>query len=175
MAELEIHHEGAENDPRGKQVGAMAAIIAILLALVTIFSHRAHTSAVVLKTEANDQWAFYQAKSLKSHTLSLGQDLVNALGVKNEAGEKILERYEAQRKRYEKEGEEIKHEAMALDTEAKVEERRALRFDIGEGLLEIGLVLSSLFFIARREMFPVVGLIAAVAGIAVGLSGLFVH
>ncbi len=175
MAELEIHHEGAENDPKGKQVGAMAAIIAILLALVTIFSHRAHTSAVVLKTEANDQWAYYQAKSLKSHTLGVGLDLLSALEVRKEVGAKISERYEADRKRYEKEGEEIKHEASALDAEAKVEERRALRFDIGEGLLEIGLVLSSLFFIARRQMFPVVGLIAAVAGIAVGLSGLFVH
>ena len=175
MAELEIHHESAENDPQGKRVGAMAAIIAILLALVTILSHRAHTSAVVLKTEANDQWAFYQAKSLKSHALGVGRDLLIALEVKKEVGEKILERYEAERKHYEKEGEEIKREAGAVDAEAKVEERRALRFDLGEGMLEIGLVLTSLYFIARRQMFPVVGLIAAVTGIVFGLSGLFVR
>ncbi len=175
MAELEIHTEGAENDPQGKRVGAMAAIIAILLAIVTILSHRAHTSAVVLKTEANDQWAFYQAKSLKSHTLSVGRDLLTALEVKKEVGDKILERYEKERQRYEKEGEEIKREAGALDAETKVEERRALRFDLGEGMLEIGLVLSSLYFIARRQMFPIVGLIAAATGIVIGLSGLFVN
>ena len=32
-------------------------------------------------------------------------------------------------------------EAQAMDAKCELEERRALRFDIGEGLLELGLVL----------------------------------
>ena len=60
MAELEIHHEGHEEDGFGKGVGVLAAVIAIFLAGVTISSHRAHTAAVVEKTEANDQWSFFQ-------------------------------------------------------------------------------------------------------------------
>ena len=58
--------------------------MAVLLAIVTILSHRAHTDAVVFKTEANDKWAFYQAKSLKSHALGIGRDLLRAMDVKNE-------------------------------------------------------------------------------------------
>jgi len=66
MAELEIHHESeGEHDPRGQQVGVLAAVLAVLLAIVTILSHRAHTEGVLLKTEANDTWAFYQAKRIK--------------------------------------------------------------------------------------------------------------
>src|SRR5215217_7905020 len=65
MAELEIHHEGHESDPLGQRIGAMAAVIAVFLAAVTIMSHRSHTDAVIYKTEANDKWAFYQAKSIK--------------------------------------------------------------------------------------------------------------
>ena len=38
MAELEIHHEGQEPDAFGKQIGVMAAVIAIFLAGVTISS-----------------------------------------------------------------------------------------------------------------------------------------
>src|SRR5258708_34305229 len=65
MAELEIHHEGHESDPYGQRIGVMAAIIAVFLAGVTIMAHRSHTNAVIFKTEANDKWASYQAKSIK--------------------------------------------------------------------------------------------------------------
>src|SRR5438309_1760374 len=74
MAELEIHHEqeGGEADPMGKRVGVLAAVLAVFLAIVTIESHRAHTEGILLKTEANDQWNFYQAERLKLHTLEVG-------------------------------------------------------------------------------------------------------
>jgi hypothetical protein len=49
-----------------------------------------------------------------------------------------------------------------------------LRFDFGEGLLEIGLVLTSLYFIARSKLFPAVGVISAVLGLASAISGYFV-
>ncbi len=175
MAELEIHHESAENDPQGRNVGALAALIAVLLAVVTILSHRAHTDAVVFKTEANDQWAFYQAKSLKAHALGIGRDLLTALEAKSESSRTILTHYAEEQKRYEKESGEIKNEALQREEESKFAERRAFRYDSGEGLLEIGLVLSSLFFIARRQMFPIVGVAAAAGGIGIALSTLFLR
>jgi len=46
-----------------------------------------------------------------------------------------------------------------------------LRFDLGEGLLELGLVLSSLYFLSKRKFFPLFGALAALAGTIVGLSG----
>lgn len=175
MPELDVHFETTENDLDGKRVGALAAVIAVVLAIVTILSHRAHTEAVVLKTEANDQWAFYQAKSLKSHAVGIGRDLVTALELNNAASRNMLTHYEADQKRYEKESEEIKGEAQGKDAESKLVERRALRYDIGEGLLEIGLVMSSLYFIARRRMFPWIGLMAAISGAGAALSALLVR
>jgi hypothetical protein len=38
-------------------------------------------------------------------------------------------------------------------------------------LLEIGLVLSSLYFISRKGMFPVLGMIAGVAGAGIAITG----
>ena len=111
--------------------------MAVLLAIVTILSHRAHTDAVVFKTEANDKWAFYQAKSLKSHALGIGRDLLRAMDVKNEASLATLRHYEGERNRYEKESEQIKQEAEISERESKLVEGRALRYDLGEGLLEI--------------------------------------
>ena len=37
--------------------------------------------------------------------------------------------------------------------------------------MEIGLVLSSLYFISHKMMFPVLGIVAAVAGGAIALMG----
>ena len=43
----------------------------------------------------------------------------------------------------------------------------------GEGLLEIGLVLTSLYFISRSKLFPVMGIIGAITGVGIALSGYF--
>ncbi len=72
-----MEHEAAhDRDPFGKKIGVLAAVIGVFLVVVTIESHRAHTQAVIVRTEANDQWAFYQAKSLKRHTLEVGRPSV---------------------------------------------------------------------------------------------------
>ena len=46
-----------------------------------------------------------------------------------------------------------------------------MRLDVGEGFLELGLVLSSLYFLSKRRLFPHFGAIAALAGIVAGLFG----
>src|SRR5215831_7316988 len=70
VAEIEIHHEhghGHEGDEFGKTIGVIVGIIGIVLAAITISSHRAHTAAVIYRTEANDQWAFFQSKKISEH------------------------------------------------------------------------------------------------------------
>jgi hypothetical protein len=173
MAELEIHSETeAEHDPTGQKVGVLAAALAVFLAIVTIASHRTHTEAIILKTEANDRWQFYQSRRIKFHSLELGEDLMNALGNNSEATHKALQKYGQEKERYEKQGEEVQAEARKIEDSAKAAEQRAQRYDFGEGLLEIGLVLTSLYFISRKKLFPVVGTIAGLAGIGLALTGL---
>jgi hypothetical protein len=171
MAELEIHHEHEGSDPLGKKVGILAAVLAVLLAVVTIVSHRSHTDAVLLKSEANDKWSFYQSKRIKFHSLELGLDLLNALPGRSPDAEKTIVRYTAEKIRYTKESKTAQEEAMDKDQEAAKIEGKALRFDFGEGLLEIGLVLTSLYFISRSKLFPVIGVISAVLGTAIALMG----
>ena len=50
MAEVEIHTgHGHSDDEFGRRVGVMVGIIGIVLAVVTISSHRAHTAAVIAR------------------------------------------------------------------------------------------------------------------------------
>jgi len=174
MAELEIHHEGHESDAAGKMVGVIAAILAVFLSVVTIASHRTHTAAIINKTTANDQWSYYQANRLKVHNVELGENLLTIIGSKSDAVEKIHSDYEAQKEKYDSGSKENKERAEAAEKASETAEMRALRFDFGEGLLEIGLVLTSMYFIARKKMFPVMGVLAGLAGTVCAAAGLFV-
>lgn len=175
MAEVEIHtghdHGG---DAFGRRVGVAVGIIGIVLAVVTIGSHRAHTAAVITRTEANDQWSFYQAKKLREHLVEVGAELANALTNDPAKVQGLVDKLGAERTRYTHDAEDTKKVAEGKEDETRHEEARALRLDIGEGFLELGLVLSSLYFLSKRRFFPVIGGIAAVVGTALGIAGFLV-
>jgi len=176
MAELEIHNESEHKiDPEGQRVGVLAAVLAVLLAVVTIASHRTHTAAIIEKSAANDQWQHYQSSRIKFHNLELGESLVQQLAPKGEASAAALADYAKQKKKYDELAGEIQEQARSAGERAEAAERRALRYDFGEGLLEIGLVLSSLYFISRKRLFPVIGIVAAVGGVVLAVTGLLVQ
>jgi hypothetical protein len=174
MAELEIHqeHEGEGKDPLGQKIGIVTSLLAVCLAIVTIASHRAHTAGVLTKADENDQWSLYQAKKIKLHNLELGVDLAAMIGTKGDVALKSVERFKKEIERYNKEAEDVQKEAKGMDEKVKILEDRALRYDVGEGLIEIGLVLSSLYFIAKKAYFPLIGVISGGLGIAIALLGL---
>ena len=172
MAELEIHHETeGESDSFGKKVGVLAALLAVALAIVTIASHRTHTSAIMHKSTANDQWAYYQATRIKLHGVEMSEQLTSLVGANNLAAAALLSKTADQKAKYEKTSQDIQNEAQKADDAAEADEHRALRYDIGEGLLEIGLVLSSLYFISKKRMFPAMGILAGAAGVLIALTG----
>lgn len=81
-------------DPFDRRVAMTMAIIAAVLACVTMLSHRAHddslsllaeanrrtTDANIHHTEASDQWGYYQAKNTRSTQLEASLALLSALG-----------------------------------------------------------------------------------------------
>ncbi|MFL6605324.1 MAG: DUF4337 domain-containing protein [Steroidobacteraceae bacterium] len=172
MAEVEIHtghdHSG---DKFAQRVGVAVGVIGIILAVVTIGSHRAHTQAVINRTEENDQWSFYQAKKIRQQVLDVGADLARSLAPDESKVQAIVDKYARQSARYAEETKDIDKEAHAKHEETTREEGRAVRLDIGEGFLELGLVLSSLYFLSKRKFFPVFGITAAVIGTVLGVAG----
>src|SRR5450432_4101811 len=168
MPELEVKPEHAD-DPNTRRVGILVGVVGILLSVVTIASHRAHTDAVIHRTESNDAWAYYQAKKIREYTSEVTVTLLHTLGADPAKAEVPLQKLEAARAKYAADAEKIQADAKAKDDESDVEEVRALRFDIGEGLLELGLVLCSLYFLARKSLFPVFGVLASVAGTVIAV------
>src|SRR5271170_1898615 len=171
MPEIEVTPEHAA-DPYTRRVGILVGVVGILLSVVTIASHRAHTGAVIHRTESNDEWAFYQAKKIREYSSDVGLTLLQSLSSDPAKTAAPVQKLMAARDKYASEALKIQDDAHAKEDESKVEEHRALRYDIGEGLLELGLVLCSLYFLARNSLFPVFGVAAGIAGTAIAIWGL---
>ena len=170
MAEIEVHAaHGHDEDPLARRVGMMVGVIGIALAVVTIAAHREHTAAVIHRTEANDQWAYYQAKKIREHVSDVGGQLAALLGTDAARTEAAVRKLEAAKAKYVADAEGIRKEAEAKDHETGHAERLALCYDLGEGFLELGLVLTSLYFLGKRRVFPVAGGLSALLGAAIAL------
>ncbi|MBV8741145.1 MAG: DUF4337 domain-containing protein [Sinobacteraceae bacterium] len=172
MAEVEIHtaphHAG---DRLAQRVGVAVGIIGIILAIVTIGSHRAHTQAVINRTEENDLWSFYQARKIRQQVLEVGAGLAETLVPDTTRTQSLVEHFRSQSAHEGEKTPELEKQAREKAIETAREEGRAVRLDLGEGFLELGLVLSSLYFLSRRNFFPVLGVSAALIGTALGIAG----
>ena len=169
MAELELPEHAS--DPKTRAVGILVGVVGIFLSVVTIASHRAHTQAVITRTESNDDWAFYQAKKIRANTSDAALTVLAALAPDPAKAADAIRRLEAARDKELGDTEQLRSKAEVSEKNTDLEEVRALKFDIGEGLLELGLVLCSLFFLARNSFFPIFGVLSAGAGIAMGIWG----
>lgn len=175
MAEVEIHTgHGHEIDAFGRRVGVMVGIIGIVLALATISAHRAHSAAIIIRTEANDKWSFYQAKKEREHLQDVGAELAEVLSTDPARARPAIDKFHTDRARYQAEAETLNKQARELEDEVKHQEVRALWLDLSEGFLELGLVLSSLYFLAKRVFFPVLGGLAALGGATMAVWGFIV-
>jgi len=112
--ELELPHIPAGDHPLGKWVAIFTAIVATMGGVVGHeASHIANEAilyknqAVLKKTDASNQWAYYQAVSTKSHLMELAKELTPA---QSHSG------YEEKLAKYAQQKDEIQQRANALDS-----------------------------------------------------------
>src|ERR1700730_17696844 len=96
MPEIEVKPEHAA-DPMTRRVGILVGVVGILLSVVTIASHRAHTQAVIHRTESNDAWAYYQAKRNREYTSEVALTLLHTLASDPAKMEAPVQKLEAAR------------------------------------------------------------------------------
>jgi hypothetical protein len=183
MAEAELGHEMGGHEGHhhmqgehgmtrfAKLVGVGVSLTGVVLAVVGIASHRAHTAAVIDRTDANDQWAYYQSKKTLGYVAEATSNLETTLVADPARTQAVIERYGKDRQHYQQEAESIRHQAETKSQESEHEEARALLLDVSEGFLELGLVLSSLYFMAHRRFFPFIGGFSAVVGMGFAVWG----
>ncbi len=160
-------------EPFDKKVAASMAIIAAALAVVSVFGQLFANEELLKQAKASDQWAYYQAKSIRRYESDIAKDLFG-----NQDGERSAQgvvKYAANMERYQKESEEVQQEARNLEHESEFKGRQALRMHIGEIFLEIGIVFASLAILAKRNEMWWASLASAAVGAAIALTIIWLH
>src|SRR5271170_638 len=112
LQELQEHAEHAHHNPSLAPVSLTMAVLAVLVAVVSLLGHRAHTEEVVMQAKASDQWAFYQAKSIRRHADEQFTDMASVTTTKDAAAmAKLREKYSSEAERYKSDQEGIQEKA----------------------------------------------------------------
>ncbi len=170
--ELPEAHEEDGGNPFLIPVSVTISILAVLVAGATLLGHRAHTEELLRQSQAANKWAQYQAKSVRQHTTEKTADVIDVVAPLNkEKGEAAQKKNEAELEHYKADKEDVSKEARDFETERDLAGRRADRFDGGEALLEVGLVICSLTLLTKRRLFWIGGVVVAAAGVAMAITG----
>ncbi len=152
------------------------AVLAVLVAGISVLGHRAHTEEIILQNRVTDQWAYYQAKNIRRQNYELFLDLLGLSEFRDQKkAEALKKKYQESISKYADQQKEIDAEARKLEREVDLERRRADRFDLGESFLEVGIVVTSITLLTRKRFFWGMGIVSAVIGIVFAVFGLMLH
>src|SRR5215475_2857567 len=169
-------HEEHEKHPLTIPVSVTMAILAVLGAIVTLLGHRANTEELLLQARVTDQWAFYQAKNIRLHEMEAVADMLETLAPADKAKALVAqEKYKKEVERYNEDKSDISKEAKGLEAERDLASQKGNRFDGGEVLLEVGLVICSVTLLTKRRFFWFTGMLFGAAGVVLAATGFLLH
>jgi hypothetical protein len=184
MAEVELPkmEELAELKTRAfdKRVALSTSIFAVILAIASLGGNHATKEMLLSQQQASDQWAYYQAKSVKehqtrTHRLQLEVDLAEREAqmppkVRKKA-EALLDQLTEEEKRYQSEKQEIEKEAKNLEHERDLNRIKDPYFDFAEVLLQIAIVMASVSILADTPAIYHFSIVLASLGGFLALNG----
>lgn len=170
-----VEHAGHGGDRFASRIAAMTAVLATAGAIFSYYGGATQNDALMFKneaaikkTEASDQWNFYQAKSNKQNLAELA--VVIASG-------EARERYAKEAERYKGEKEGIKAKAEALETASREAEKKSEaslhlhhRWAQSMTAIQVSISLAAITLLARRRWLQYTAWGTAAAGVA--LAGL---
>ena len=170
----ELEH-AAQHEPAGI-AGKLAVLTAIIATVGAMFAYMGGATqadaglfkndAAIKKTEASNQWNYYQAKSSKQNLAELALEL---------APESRREFYQQEIQRYQGEKAEIKQAAEKLEAEAKEWDRRSgdqmhqhHRWAQATTALQIAIAMAAIALLTRKKGIEVLVYVMSLVGIVLG-------
>ena len=161
------------NNPFEKRAAVTIAILAVVLAVVGNKGDNAKTDAIIRTNEAANQYAWYQAKSIKSSIAAAEHEMLTLLAPAQSGAAGIATinaELKARVEKYEKEQPEIQARAEEARKEAEIGSKINDRCDLGSLALQIAIVIASVSILARSQAFWIGSIILGLIGIGIGAS-----
>ena len=139
-------------------VAISTALMAVCAALAGLFAGHYSNEALIEQIKASDQWAFYQAKSIKAEIRALQPEGTSSHG-------KTVEQVK-------QEEEAIKKKAEEAEKASEFHLQKHIRLSRAVTLLQVSIAISAISILTRKRFMWVIGIIIALAGLAIFVSAM---
>jgi hypothetical protein len=166
------HAEGAQ----GNMVNQIAMFTAVIATVGAVFAYMGgatqadaglyKNNAAIKKTEASNQWNFFQAKSTKQALAEVSRDLSPADRQANYQAK--MDRYEKEKKEIEAEARKLEAQATAWDERSEVQMHQHHRWAQATTVLQVSIALAAIALLTRKKWLEWAMFGAASVGVAVG-------
>ncbi|MBC7580156.1 MAG: DUF4337 domain-containing protein [Tardiphaga sp.] len=166
---------GAQHEPAGL-AGQLAVITAILATVGAMFAYMGGATqanagllkndAAIRKTEAANQWAFYQSKSGKQNLAELAAALVAEDRKPKYLDE--VERYKKEKADIKLAAEKLEQESKAFDHQSEEQMHQHHRWAQATTALQISIALAAIALLTKKRWMRGATLVAGGAGIVLG-------
>jgi hypothetical protein len=171
------HAAQGHGDAMASRVAVMTAVLATVGAMVSYQSGNAENlalyyknEAAIRKTEAANQWAYYQAKGEKQNLADLGAQLsANDPKVASHFSDEV-NRYKAEKETIRKQAETLEQEVKAADDNSEALLHRHHRWAQSMMVVQISIAMAAITLLVRKSWLQFCTYGAAAVGIA--LAGL---
>lgn len=175
----ELEH-AAQHDPEG-MAGQLAVMTAILATIGALFSYQGGATqanaallkndAAIKKTEASNQWNYFQAKSTKQSLAELARDL--APDDKKAGYQGKIDRYEKEKNEIKVVAEKLEAESKAFDAASEAQMHQHHRWAQATTALQISIAMAAIALLTKRRWLEWGTLGVGALGVLVGVLAWF--
>jgi len=173
----ELEHAAHSTDPLSGRLAVMTAIFATVGAFFGYMGGATQNDALMFKndsairrTEASDQWNFYQAKSSKQNLAELGAVLASADAAARYRIE--VDRYNKEKQEIMAKAQELEKRSAELETKSEASMHVHHRWAQAMTLIQIAVALSAISLLTKKRVLIGATLVAAAAGLGIGALAL---
>jgi len=153
-------------------------ILAVCATMATFKGGGYSTRSILNQALASDQWAYYQAKSVKANLYEINRDQLElqasgTTGPRAEELRKKAEDYAHKVAKYEEEKDQIKAKADGLEATKAEAQKHAYAFGIAVIYLQISILLSSIAALLKKKPVWFLGLAVGILGVFYFFNGFF--
>ena len=169
-----------KKEPWLNYLALSTVILAVCATLSTFKGGGYSTRSVISQAQASDQWAYYQAKSIKENIYQLQRERVqldlatldaHALPAKAAAYREALDGYEKKVNKYAKEKIDIEQKAVQLEKQRDDAQKNGKPFGLAVILLQIAILMSSISALIKRKILWYIALPVGLTGIVYFADG----
>jgi hypothetical protein len=172
-----IEHAGEQPGAgHGNMVNQIAMVTAVIATVGAIFSYMGGATqanagllkndAAIRKTEASNQWNYFQAKSTKQSLAEVSRDLAPA--DRQAFYQAKIDRYEKEKNEIKTEAEKIEAAAKEADKQSEVQMHQHHRWAQATTVLQVSIALAAIALLTRKKWLEVAMFAVAGVGVAIG-------